>query len=136
MGRPKIQALQPYRRRRDGLFEDLTWEQQRVASQWLTKWLRKWGRNVPNWRRAILCGNARRLAKNPPTRKWGLSMQAKQGGYAVQRKYRMEGRHPTAAATEARKWKQVAAKRAKDEEERRARLGWPKPKRHRLLPLD
>ena len=66
-------------------------------------------------------------------------MQAKLGGYAVQRKYRMEGRHPTQAATAAMKWKRIAAKRAKDEAERRelfGLFGWAKPKRHRLLPLD
>src|SRR5215472_16495907 len=93
----------------------------------------RWGRNLPNWRRAIWCGVARRLAKSLFTREQALSMQGKLGGLTVQKMYRVEGRHPTAAATEALKWKRIAAKRAKEEEERREQLGWPKPTRHRLL---
>jgi hypothetical protein len=40
----------------------------------------------------------------PPagTSAWGRSMLARRGGLAVQRKYRLDGRHPTAAATRAR----------------------------------
>ena len=62
-------------------------------------------------------------------------MQGRQGGLAAQKRYRMEGRHPTAAATEARKWKHIAAKRAKAAAEERQRWGL-KLARHRLLPLD
>ena len=47
-------------------------------------------------------GQAKRLALNPPTSEWGRCMLAKRGGYAVQRRYQYEGRHPTAKATQVR----------------------------------
>jgi hypothetical protein len=51
---------------------------------------------------AIYVGKAKYLALNPPTSEWGRLMLAKRGGKAVQRKYRLEGRHPTEKATWAR----------------------------------
>jgi hypothetical protein len=50
---------------------------------------------------------------NPPTSGWGRSMHAKRGGLAVQRKYWLEGRHPTEPAIRARLSKE-------EEEESRA----------------
>jgi hypothetical protein len=60
------------------------------------------GRTVEPWLYAILCGQAKRLVRNPPTSAWARSMRAKRGGYAVQEQYRAEGRHPTARATAIR----------------------------------
>jgi hypothetical protein len=55
-------------------------------------------------------------------------MNARKGGYSVQRVYRREGRHPTEAVTKARQ--------AKAEARRRRKLGLPEPTPHRFLPLD
>jgi hypothetical protein len=103
----KIVALEKYRRgNTKGYFEDLLWEVPNRAHQWLYRLCSKWGRDLPAWRFAILVGQARRLALNPPTSAWGRSMLAKRGGLAVQRKYRLEGRHPTQRATQVRLAKQ------------------------------
>lgn len=109
----RIRQLDKFRNNRPGgaYFDDLPWHVQRQAQMWLWRFTQRWKRNLPDWRFAILVGQARRLAKNPPTSQWGRTMRAKLGGYAVQRKYILEGRHPTAAATEARKWQRIAAKR-------------------------
>jgi hypothetical protein len=102
----QIDGLKDYQRRGSpGNFADLPPEQQKRAHYWLTRWLTKYrcqGRQVPKWKFAILCGQARRLAKNPATSAWGRSMCAKKGGYAVQERYRAEGRHPTERATAVR----------------------------------
>ena len=57
-----------------GPFADLTWAQQQAANAWLFKFYARWGNDFPPWRRAILIGVAKRLAKNPPPPGWGLSM--------------------------------------------------------------
>jgi hypothetical protein len=95
---------------------------------WLWRFRQKWDRDLPPWRFAILVGQAKRLALNPPSYEWSRWMNAKKGGYAVQRAYRHEGRNPTLAATQAH--------RAKAEARRRRKLGLPEPTRHRFLPLD
>jgi hypothetical protein len=95
---------------------------------WLWRFCQKWGRDLPPWHFAILVGQAKRLALNPPTGAWGRSMLAKRGGKAVQRQYLYEGRNPTLAATQARQ--------ARAEAKRRRKLGLPEPTRHRFLPLD
>ena len=74
-----------------GPFADLTWSQQRAAEQWLFKFCAKWGNDLPNWRRGILIGVARRLAKNPPAVGWGLSMLRVRSGHGLARKCRREG---------------------------------------------
>ena len=90
LGLKKYQGRNPH-----GYFQDLSWEAQRRARKWLWLWCQKWGRKLPQWRFAILVGQAKRLAINPPTTAWGRSMLAKKGGYAVQRSYRMEAQlHP------------------------------------------
>jgi hypothetical protein len=66
---------------------------------------KKWGNDLPPWRYAILVGQAKRLALNPPDSAWGRSMLAKRGGKAVQIDYRLAGRNPTANATAARRKK-------------------------------
>jgi hypothetical protein len=63
-------------------------------------------------------------------------MLAKRGGYALQRKLRLEGKHPTAYATRCRVLKQNAKKRALAEAEMRASLGLPSPARVKYLPLE
>lgn len=83
-----------------GYFRDLPWEARNKAYWWLHRFVARWGRNLPAWRFAILVGQAKRLALNPPTSAWGRSMLAKRGGLAVQRKYLLEGRHPTEQATQ------------------------------------
>ena len=133
----RIRQLDNFRKNRPGgaYFDDLPWEVQRQAGMWLHKFCKDWRHDLPDWRFAILVTRARSLALNPPTSQWGRTMRAKLGGYAVQRKYRLEGRHPTAAATEARKWQRITAKRTKAEEERRQRLGLGKAPRIVRLPL-
>jgi len=92
------------------------------ARQWLSYLLwrrRKQGKHTRLWTFALLVGQAKRLTLNPPTSEWGRSMRAKKGGYAVQRKYQIEGKHPTAAATRARLMKhQLAKKKAAAKEKR------------------
>jgi hypothetical protein len=120
----RIETLRKYQGRNpQGYFEDLPWPVKRQAQHWLWHFCKRWERNLPGWRFAILVGQAKRLALNPPTSEWGRSMLAKRGGHAVQRKYRLEGRHPTAPATAVRLAK-LKAKKA------------PPTSRHRLLPLD
>jgi hypothetical protein len=100
MSGQRIPGLKRYQGRNPrGAFEDLPWEARQRAYQWLWRFCQKWGKDLPNWRYAILVGQARRLALNPPTSAWGRSMLAKRGGKAVQRYYRNEGIHPTAMAT-------------------------------------
>ena len=96
----RIPGLKRYQGRNPrGYFEDLPSEVKRAAQLWLWRFRQRWGRNLPGWRFAILVGQAKRLALNPPTSGWGRKMNAKKGGYAVQRLYRREGRHPTEIAT-------------------------------------
>src|SRR5271169_2012349 len=116
----KIVALEKYRDRNPkGYFRDLPWEVRGRAHQWLFRLCSKWGRDLPAWRFAILVGQAKRLALNPPTSAWGRSMLAKRGGLAVQRKYRLEGRHPTQRATQVRLAKQRRGRAAEQSPESR-----------------
>lgn len=92
----RITALDPYRKPAPpgGAFAALTWRQQRTAEQYLWKFCQRWGNDLPSWRRAILVGQAKRLAVNPPDSAWGRRMLAKRGGLAAQRRRRWEGRNP------------------------------------------
>jgi hypothetical protein len=111
----RILSLEKYRGpKKKGYFHGLPREVQYVAYQWLQRFVARWQHNLPPWRLAILVGQAKRLALNSPTSEWGRSMLAKRGGLAVQRKYRLEGRHPTERATEvslAKKRRAEAGKR-------------------------
>jgi hypothetical protein len=99
----KILALEKYRSgSHRAYFQGLPREVQYVAYRWLQRFVTRWRHNLPPWRLAILVGQAKRLALNPPTSEWGRSMLAKRGGLAVQRKYRIDGRHPTKRATQVR----------------------------------
>jgi hypothetical protein len=88
------------------------------------------------WRFAILVGQAKWLALNPPDSAWGRLMLAKRGGHAVQRKFIVEGRHPTKLATRIRVLKQVRAKKAQAEAEFRKQYGLPAATWVAYLPLD
>ncbi len=81
---------------------------------------------VAPWLFAIYVGQAKRLAVNPPGYEWSRRMNATKGGYAVQRKYRAEGTHPTEKATQSR----LADLKVRKEAERRKRLGLPPPARY------
>ena len=85
-----------------GPFADLTWTQQRAAEQWLFKFCAKWGNDLPNWRRGILTGVARRLAMNPPAKGFGRRLWAHHGAKVLARQCRIEGRqHPRIVAMRA-----------------------------------
>jgi hypothetical protein len=121
------------------MFEGLSPQQEQEASRLLGKFLRRHP-DCPRWLYPILVGNARRLAINPPSSAWGRSMRAKKGGYATQRRYRIEGRtgprHPAhyAATVSAsnRKWR----RQQREDAERRKRLGLSPAARVKYLPLD
>jgi hypothetical protein len=110
MGR-RIEGLAKYQRKRqNGYFGDLPPHLRSVAAKWLKHFVLRWGNNLPQWRFAILVGQAKRLALHPPSSSWGRSMHAKRGGFAVQRRYRAEGRNPTQKATRVRLFQQKAEK--------------------------
>ena len=99
--------------RKGQYFSDLPLHVRQRAETLLRGWRIQWGRhNMPNWRLALLVGQARRLAKIPPGSSWGRRMAAAKGGYAVQRRYRLEGRNPTEAATAARQAASAPRKQA------------------------
>src|SRR6266851_5208128 len=120
-GRP-IPGLKKYQGRNpDGYFQHLAWPVKQRAYRWLHHFRAKAKRErgfVPQWLFAIYVGKAKYLALNPPSYEWSRWMNAKKGGYAVQRKCRGEGRHPTEKATHAR----LADLKIRKEAERRERL--------------
>lgn len=95
----RIPELKKYQGRNpDGYFRDLDLPIRQRAYGWLDRLCAKGKRergHVPQWLFAIYVGQARRLALNPPTYEWSRWMNAKKGGYTVQRRYRTEGRNPT-----------------------------------------
>lgn len=133
----RISQLDAYRNRNpNGYFHDLPLDIRISATQWLDHFCKRWDGNLPRWRFAILVGQAKRLALNPPTSSWGRSMLAKRGGLALQRKLRLEGKHPTAHATRCRVLKQKARKDELEEAEMTERMGLPPAPRVKWLPLD
>jgi hypothetical protein len=62
-----------------GPFSDLPYAQKQAAEQWYWKFCQRWGNDLPVWRRGILIGTARRLAKNPPAAGFGRSLFACRG---------------------------------------------------------
>lgn len=110
----RIQGLIKFRGRNPrGYFADLPWEVRQRAYHWLHLFQRRWGRNLPRWRFAILVGQAKRLARTTPEErsKWGRSMLGRRGGLAAQRRYHIESRHPTQTATQSRVSQRKAVKR-------------------------
>jgi hypothetical protein len=107
----RIESLKKYQRRNiGGPFDSLPAHLRISAMQWLDRFRKRWGKDLPPWRLAILIGQAKRLTLHPPTSQWGRSMHGKRGGHAVQRKYWLRGRHPTEKATRIRMMKLRVAK--------------------------
>jgi len=103
----KLQAVKSPRNPA-GPFADLTWTQQRAAEQWLHKFCARWGNDLPSWRRAILTGVAKRLAKNPPAAGWGLRMHRARGPRALAERCRRDGsEHPIFNALRIGAWKRA-----------------------------
>jgi len=111
----KIKGLRRHRRRNQrGYFDEMPFAVQQHASEWLAHFLERHP-CCPGWRFPILVGKAKRLALTSEEERsaWGRSMQAKKGGYAVQQRYRWEGRigldRPALKAAEVsaaqRKWR-------------------------------
>src|ERR1022692_1058444 len=133
----RLSQLDRYRdRNSNGYFHDLPLDIRISATQWLDRFCNKWAASLPPWRFAILVGQAKRLAIHPPTPSWCRSILAKRGGRALQRKLRLEGKHPTAHVTCCRVLKQNARKRMLAEADMKARLGFPPASRSKWLPLD
>lgn len=81
----RIESLRNFNgRNQTGYFNDLPPQAGMAAWRLLGKFYERCGRNMPRWRFAILVGQAKRLALNPPNTAWGHSMLARRGGYAVQ----------------------------------------------------
>jgi hypothetical protein len=135
----RIEGLRKYRHRPS--IEDLPEPFRSDAWHWYHRILRKrQSLGKPTrapWLRAILIGQAKRLALNPPTSAWGRSMLAKRGGYATQQEYRAAGRvgpkHPAhrAAAISASRRRWRAQQQAEAQE--RQRFGLPQQRRRKLL---
>src|SRR5690242_8662489 len=66
-------------------FRDMPSAARDRAEKLVSKFFERWQGDLPNWRRAILVGQARRLAMNPPDSGWGRRMLAARGGHALQR---------------------------------------------------
>ena len=110
-----LKKYQNLRSRKGDYFGDLPPAIRRRAEERLRIFRLRWAGRLPKWRFAILVGRARTLALNPPDSAWGRRMLSKRGGYAVQRKYRLEGRTPTAKATEVRAMRRGAKVRTGSE---------------------
>jgi hypothetical protein len=123
-----------------GYFKDLPVWARATAADWLVHFLQRTGPWLESWRLAIYVGQARRLTRNPPTSAWGRSMLAKRGGYAVQEKYRREGRsgkrHPAHHASGCSASRRRVQKKLREDAEWRKRMGLPPKSRVRWLPLD
>lgn len=136
----RIPQLSAYRGRNPrGYFHDLPPDARQRAYAWLDRFVKRWQERegtIPPWRFAILVGQAKRLALNPPDSSWGRKMLAKRGGLAVQRRYRAEGRDPTEYATLCRVTKLRARKRARADGWTPESTGGIVPARVILLPLD
>lgn len=125
----RIESLRKFRGKNpNGYFEDLPPVVRHRAWWWLGELQerrRRKGKQTPQWVFALLVGQAKRLALNPPTSAWGRSMLAKRGGLAVQEKHRRDGTHPTDIATRVRISKrraqrQTAARRTGEQQATRS----------------
>ena len=59
----KIESLREYNGRNpNGYFNELPPQARMAAWRWLGMFEVRWGKNMPRWRRAILIGQAKRLA--------------------------------------------------------------------------
>jgi hypothetical protein len=133
----RIEALKQFRNRCS--IDELPGPLRFRAYQWLSRLIaqaKSRGRPLQSWYLAILRGQAKRLALNPPTSEWGRSMMAKKGGYAVQRRYKVEGRNPTVRATHMSKMIRKARKLRHGQAEERTQFGLPDPSRHGFTNMD
>ena len=94
------------------------------------------GKPTPQWTRAILMGQAKRLACSTPEERqaWARRMQARHGGLAVQRMYREQGRDTLTRARYIRALRQQERKRVDADDARRKQLGLMPPRRWKRLP--
>jgi hypothetical protein len=118
----RIEGLRKFRGRNPrGYFEDLLWEAKQRVQMYLSRFCERWRGDLPRWRFAILVGQAQRLARmsDEDRSAWGRKMLAKRGGYAVQRRYRAEGRvgklhpahHAARVSASKRRWKKTVKER-------------------------
>jgi len=77
---PLLKAAHPGKRAPGGAFASLTFMQRRLAEKWLWKFTRRWGNDLPPWRRGILTAVAKRLALNPPGPGFGRRLHGAHGG--------------------------------------------------------
>ena len=83
---PPLHARKPPRSSA-GPFADLTYPQRKAAEAWLYKFCKRWGTDLPQWRRAILIGTAKRLALHPPVANFGYSLRSHAGAKATLHKH-------------------------------------------------
>ena len=100
----RISVLQNCRRPSSpgGAFDSLTWEQRQIAERWLWKFCQRWGNDLPQWRRGILTGVAKRLVLHPFGREQGRHLFAVKGGKAAQRRHHHAGVDAMALARAAK----------------------------------
>lgn len=98
-------------------FDDLPLYLRVQAQRTFSRLCARWGRDLPQWRRAILVSRARWLVLHPPDSAWGRSMLAKRGGKARQWQARLEvypgGRTLQQWAAHVRVQKQRAVRHAR-----------------------
>ena len=72
----RIESLQQYQRPRGaGRFADLPPDQRAVAEGHYNRLCRRWGDDLPQWRKAILVGRARDLVLRPRDANWGRELR-------------------------------------------------------------
>jgi hypothetical protein len=137
----KIEGLKKYRGRPS--IDELPEPLRSQAWNWYSHFLRrrkKQGKPTPQTIRAILAGQAKRLARTTPEErsKWGRSMLSKRGGYAVQEFYRREGRtgerHPSRKAARTSANRRLRRKVERGQEWMRQAVGLPPKARSKVLP--
>jgi hypothetical protein len=117
----RVEALKKYQGQ--GGISELTQPSRHVAERWFGELLARAkarGRRLERWYIAILCGIAKRLAVNPPTREWGVSMNRKKAAYGRHREAQRQGICQTTKATYCSKLIRASRKRKKEEAEYRA----------------
>jgi hypothetical protein len=72
----QISSLRHYQRRRGaGRFDDLPPDLRAAAEAHYQRLCRRWGDNLPQWRRAILIGRAKDLVLRPRDANWGRKLR-------------------------------------------------------------
>lgn len=88
---------------KDHLFGDLLPSRRKEAQEIFNRLCHECWWDPTGWRRPLLAGVARRLARNPSNRssEWGKRMRRIKGGKHTQRRYREQGWHPLASVRKA-----------------------------------